>query len=69
VHTELKEGDAVRPLDTRQIYYYTKGILRPIPNIDAFLKLGLDFEKVVVIHPYEINNYTIGSDITNKENQ
>lgn len=60
---DLKEGDAVRPSDSRQVYYYTKGELRAIPSINVFAGLGLDFDNVVVIYSYELSYYKMGASL------
>jgi hypothetical protein len=58
IHSYLKqklgpewEGLTIRPSNTRQVYFVKDGLLRPIPNFDTFVAMKLDFKKVKVIDP------------------
>jgi hypothetical protein len=61
--SKLKDNIAVRPSNSKQVYYYTEGQMRAIPNIDVFNSLHLDFDHVTVLVPEEMQRYPVGPDM------
>lgn len=54
---QFKDGDAVRPAHSKQVYYYKDECLHPIPSAAVFLSLGLSFDHVEVIPDYQLDSY------------
>lgn len=51
--TFLPNNTPVRYQDERQVYLYSDGKLRSIPDQHTFIALGLDFDDVVVLHNWK----------------
>jgi hypothetical protein len=54
---KFKDGDAVRPVHSKQVYYFKDNCMHPIPNSNVFFSLGLDFDNVIVIPDFQMEYY------------
>ena len=54
------ENKAVRGAGSRQIYVVQKGVLRGVPDMDTFIAMGLQLEKVMVVGDKEIEALLVG---------
>jgi hypothetical protein len=58
----IADGTPVRPQHSKQVYLYKDGVLHAIPSLQVFIKLGLDFDQVVVLKDYIIPRIPMGED-------
>jgi hypothetical protein len=54
------ELSAIRFTDSTQVYQVQGGVLRGIPNLGTFIKLGLDFDDVKVLYASDRPGYRFG---------
>lgn len=60
----LKDGLAIRPRNSRQVYYVNNNTLHAIPSGQIFASLGLNFDDVVVVEDFMMDELFIGDDAT-----
>jgi hypothetical protein len=70
IHSYLKqkltaewEGIALRPSNSRTIYIVKDGVLRSIPDMNTFIALKLELDKVKVIEPLNLEYMIIGDEL------